>query len=155
MKATKNTKSVDYSSNIVKKLESFPKKQLNINKIKILNVKDKQKTKKELHISTERSIDKYEILNTNENKSKTPKSPRRVNFTPSNFTVNNKLNSDILNINYLTNNFTTKNVNNKREKYPKNKLKIDTLKLRREKLFEAKLKRSSKKSDTLQKQPLK
>ena len=37
----------------------------------------------------------------------------------------------------------------------KNKLKIDTLKLRREKLFEAKLKRSSKKSDTLQKQPLK
>ena len=37
----------------------------------------------------------------------------------------------------------------------KNKLKIDTLKLRREKQIEAKLKRSSKKSDTLQKQPLK
>ena len=76
MKTTKNTKSVDYSSKMIKKLESFPKKQLNINKIKILNVKDKQKQKKELHISTERSIEKYEkyeILNTNEDKSKTPK----------------------------------------------------------------------------------
>jgi hypothetical protein len=126
MKATKNTKSVDYSSNIVKKLESFSKKQQNLNKMKIINVKDKQK--KELHISTERSIDKYEILNTNEDKHKTPTSPKIVNFTPSNFTINNKINSDILNINYLRSNFTTKNINNnnKREKYPKNKLKIET-----------------------------
>lgn len=128
MKPIKNTKSVDYSSNIVKKLESFQKKHLNINKIKILNVKDKQNSKKELHISTERSIDKYEILNTNEDNRKTPTSPKRVNFSPSNFTINNKLNSDILNINYLRSNFTTKNINNnnKREKYPKNKLKIET-----------------------------
>ncbi len=111
MKVLKSTKSVDYSSNIYtsKKTENISIKQNLITKLKIVNIVDKRKVKKNFNISSDRfSSEKFEFLNNQEiQKSKTPK-----NFTQNNFNTNSNSNFGYNYENNLRNNLSNESTHN-------------------------------------------
>jgi len=106
MNALKSTKSADkyHASNnnnnnhTTKKAEFISKKQSVLTKLNIINLLDKRKAKKTFNLSSDRSSDKLEIFNTQENlKSKTPEIFAENNFT--NGSNSNNINNDFNNNN--------------------------------------------------------